>query len=114
MSVLIVDDDVEDSGESFALLLSNVSGARLGDEGAAGVINNKEDVLAGFTLVDAASGTDVGSLTDGTEVALDDPANGQYGVRVETAPETTRAEAFRLARPAIPDANHTRPHRREV
>ena len=86
VSVPIVDDPVEDSGESFALLLSNVSGARLGVERAAGLIYNHEDVLAGFTLVDAASGTDVGSLTDGTEVTLDAPATGQYGVRVETIP----------------------------
>ena len=86
VSVPIVDDTVEDSGESFALLLSNVSGARLGVERAAGLIYNTEDVIAGFTLVDAASGTDVGSLTDGTEVTLDAPATGQYGVRVETIP----------------------------
>ena len=86
VSVPIVDDTVEDSGESFALLLSNVSGARLGVERAAGLIYNHEDVLAGFTLVDAAAGTDVGSLTDGTEVTLDAPATGQYGVRVETRP----------------------------
>ena len=87
VSVPIVDDTVDDSGESFALLLSNVSGARLGVERAAGLIFNHEDVLAGFTLVDVAAGTDVGSLTDGTEVTLDAPATGQYGVRVETIPE---------------------------
>ena len=86
VSVPIVDDTVEDSGESFALLLSNVSGARLGVERTAGLIFNHEDVLAGFTLVDVAAGTDVGSLTDGTEVTLDAPATGQYGVRVETIP----------------------------
>ncbi len=86
VSVPIVDDDAEGSGKSFALLLSNVSGARLGDEGTAGMIYNEEDVLAGFTLVDAAA-ADVGSLADGAEVMLDDPANGQYGVREETVPE---------------------------
>ena len=87
VSVPIVDDDVEDSGEEFALLLSNVSGTRLGDEGAAGVIFNEEDVLAGFTLVDASSGTDVGSLADGTEVTLDDPANGSFGIVARAAPD---------------------------
>ena len=87
VSVPIVDDTVEDSGEWFWLRLSNVSGALLGDEYAGGWIYNHEDVVAGFTLVDAASGTDVGSLVDGTEVTLADPANGQYGVRVETLPE---------------------------
>ena len=42
VSVRINDDDVEDSGEVFALLLSDPAGARLGDEGAAGVIYNDE------------------------------------------------------------------------
>ena len=87
VSVPIVDDTVEDSREKFWLLLSNVSGARLGVERTYGVIYNHEDVLAGFTLVDAAAGTDVGWLADGTEVTLDAPATGQYGVRVETLPE---------------------------
>ena len=85
--VPIVDDAVEDSGESFWLRLSNVSGARLGVERATGLIYNEEDVVAGFTLVDAASGTDVGALADGTQVTLDDPATGQYGFRVETTPD---------------------------
>ena len=87
VSVPIVDDAVEDSGEWFWLRLSNVSGALLGDKYAGGWIYNHEDVVAGFTLVDAASGTDVAALTDGTEVTLDAPATGQYGVRVETLPE---------------------------
>ena len=78
---------MEDSGEWFRLRLSNVSGALLGDKYAGGWIYNQEDVVAGFTLVDAASGTDVAALTDGTEVTLDAPATGQYGVRVETLPE---------------------------
>ena len=51
------------------------------------MIYNHEDVLAGFTLVDAAAGRDVGWLADGTEVTLDAPATGQYGVRAETLPE---------------------------
>ena len=86
VSVPIFDDQVEDSGEFFQLLLSNVHNARLGDEGAAGVIYNHEDVVAGFTLVDAAAGTDVASLADSTEVALDDPANGSYGIVAQAAP----------------------------
>ena len=78
---------MEDSREKFWLLLSNASGALLGVERTYGVIYNHEDVLAGFTLVDAAAGRDVGWLADGTEVTLDAPATGQYGVRVETLPE---------------------------
>ena len=90
VSVEINDDDVEDSGEVFVLLLSNVApddGARLGDEGAAGTIYNDEDVFGGFTLVDAASGTDVGAIEDGATVTLDDPANGSYGIVAGTAPD---------------------------
>ena len=45
-SVPIIDDDVEDNGEEFAVLLSNVSAAQLGDTGARGIIYNEEDVLA--------------------------------------------------------------------
>ncbi|WP_420635722.1 Calx-beta domain-containing protein [Candidatus Palauibacter sp.] len=86
VSVPIVDDAVEDSGEWFWLRLSNVSGALLGDKYAGGWIYNHEDVVAGFTLVDAASGTDVGSLADGTEVTLADPANGRYGIVAQAAP----------------------------
>ena len=41
--------------------------------------------LTGFTLVDAGSATDHGALVDGGTVTLDDPANGNFGVRVETA-----------------------------
>ena len=86
VSVPIVDDAVEDSGEWFWLRLSNVSGALLGDKYAGGWIYNHEDVVAGFTLVDAASGTDVGWLADGTDVTLADPANGRYGIVAQAAP----------------------------
>ena len=86
VSVPVVDDDVEDSGEEFALLLSHVSGARLGDEGAAGVIYNEEDVLGGFTLVDE-SGTEIAALGDGTAVTLDDPATGSFGIVARAAPD---------------------------
>ena len=85
VSVPVVDDAVEDSGEEFALLLSNVSGARLGDEGAIGVIYNEEDVLGSFTLMDE-SGTEIAALGDGTAVTLDDPANGRYGIVAQMAP----------------------------
>ena len=40
--------------------------------------------LAGFTLVDASDQTVVGILTDGTALTLEDPANGSYGIRVDT------------------------------
>ena len=87
VEVPIVDDAVEDSGESFALILSQPSGARLRRGGAYGIIRNTEDVLLGFTLVDAAAGTELGVLADGAELMLADPSNRSFGVRVEAAPE---------------------------
>ena len=44
-------------------------------------------VLAGFVLVDAESGTDLGPVGDGATVRVADPAGGSYDVRVETAAE---------------------------
>ena len=42
--------------------------------------------LTGFTLLDASSQTALATLADGVAVELDAPANGNYGVRVETEP----------------------------
>ena len=88
VSVPIIDDAVEDSGEEFILRLSYASGALIARAGAFGTITNTEESLTGFTLVDAATETDIGGVDDGDTVTLDDPADGQYGIRVETAPET--------------------------
>ena len=41
--------------------------------------------LAGFTLVDAATGLDVGTIANGSSFALPDPANGSWGIRAEAA-----------------------------
>ena len=43
-------------------------------------------VLAGFVLVDAESGADLGAVADGATVRVADPAGGSYDFRVETAP----------------------------
>ena len=88
VSVPIIDDAVEDSGESFSLLLGDVSGAHLSRAGGLGTIYNREDILSGFTLVSAASGTDLGPLEHGATVTLDDPVNGEYGIRTQTVPDT--------------------------
>ena len=42
-------------------------------------------VLAGFVLVDAASGADLGAVADGATVRVADPSGGSYDFRVETA-----------------------------
>ena len=88
VSVPIIDDAVEDSGEEFILRLSNASGALIARAGAFGTITNTEESLTGFTLVNAATETDIGGVDDGDTVTLDDPADGQYGIRVETIPDT--------------------------
>ena len=92
VSVPIIDDAVEDSGEEFILRLSNASGALIARAGAFGTITNTEESLTGFTLVNAATETDIGGVDDGDTVTLDDPADGQYGIRVETAPKNRREQ----------------------
>ena len=81
VTVPIIDDTVPDNGETFKLVLSNVSGAKLADAEAVGTILNTETpVLTGFTLVNAETGSDVGAIDDGGVLTLDDPANGSYGL----------------------------------
>ena len=88
VSVPIIDDAVEDSGEEFILQLSNASGALIARAGAFGTITNTEESLTGFTLVNAATETDVGPIDHDSTVELTDPTNGQYGIRVDTVPDT--------------------------
>ena len=68
-------------GGGFKLVLSNASGAKLGDAEAVGTILNTETpVLTGFMLVNAETGSDIGAIDDGGMLTLDDPANGSYGL----------------------------------
>ncbi len=91
VSVPIVDDTEADSGETFTLTLDNVNATEfvdIVDATATGTILNDEapaGPLTGFTLVDASTNTDVGTIADGGTFTLSDPANGSYGVRVETS-----------------------------
>ena len=81
VTVPIIDDTVPDNGETFKLVLSNVSGAVLADAEAVGTILNTETaVLTGFTLVNAETGSDIGAIDDSGMLTLDDPANGSYGL----------------------------------
>ncbi len=62
-------------------------------------------VLAGFVLVDAESGTDLGPVGDGATVRLKDPAGGSYDLRVETAAEAgVGSVRLALAGPGEDDA----------
>ena len=50
------------------------------------VILDADTALAGFVLVDTASGADLGPVADGATVRVADPAGGSYDFRAETAP----------------------------
>ena len=89
VSVTVVDDSLEDSGETFTLLLSNPSGAALARSGAIGTIYNEETLITGFTLVDHASDSDPETLSDGQTITLSNPANGQYGFQANPEAEAT-------------------------
>ena len=74
VSVTIIDDEVEDSGETFALVLSEPSGGSLGDTEATGTIRNTEG------SVSEPSGEDLPANTATTgEVAVGEAATGNIG-----------------------------------
>ena len=104
--VPIADDGEEDSGETFRLVLSNVTGsdanngaAVLGDAQAVATILNSERepaALTGFTLVDAGTNGDLMVLADGVTVPLGELLAASYGIRAEmsagAAPGSVRLE----------------------
>ena len=76
VSVTIIDDTVEDSGETFTLALSDPSGGTLGDTEATGTIFNTEPPPA-RTSVSEADGEDLPADTTTTgEVAVGGSATG--------------------------------------
>ena len=94
--VPIADDDEEDSGETFRLVLSNPTGsdanngrAVLGDaEAVATILNSEQEPapLTGFTLVDAGTNDDLMLLADGVTVRLGELLAASYGIRAEMSP----------------------------
>ena len=65
------------------------AGGRDADLGHPGIAAETEEteapaVLTGFTLVNLSTVTS-GALVDGAELSFEDPANGNFGIRVETA-----------------------------
>ena len=74
VSVPIIDDSVEDDGETFTLTLSNASGARIVDAEATGTIRNTEEAnapfVAGVELVADASGDGAWSAGEAIEARL--------------------------------------------
>ena len=104
--VPIADDDEEDSGETFRLVLSNPTGsdanngaAVLGDaEAVATILNSEQEPapLTGFTLVDAGTNDDLMLLADGATVRLGELLASSYGIRANlgtgAAPGSVRLE----------------------
>ena len=104
--VPIADDDEEDSGETFRLVLSNPTGsdanngrAVLGDaEAVATILNSEQEPapLTGFTLVDAGTNGDLMLLADGATVRLGELLASSYGIRANlgtgAAPGSVRLE----------------------
>ena len=94
--VPIADDNEEDTGETFSLLLSNPTGsdanngaAVLGDaEAVATILNSEQEAaeLTGFTLVDAGTNGDLMALADGATVRLGELLASSYGIRAEMSP----------------------------
>ena len=94
--VPIADDNEEDTGETFRLLLSNPTGsdanngaAVLGDaEAVATILNSEREAaeLTGFTLVDAGTNGDLMALADGSTVRLGELLASSYGIRAEMSP----------------------------
>ena len=94
--VPVVDDDEEDSGETFGLVLSSPTGrdanngaAMLGDaEAEATILNTEREVasLTGFTLVDAGTNADLMLLANGSTVELGELLASSYGIRAEMGP----------------------------
>ena len=92
VSVPILADTVADDGEKFTLMLSNATGADIHDGDAVGTIRDMPVVgsgpLTGFMLVDGASGTDLGAITEGAALTLPDP-HGGYRITVGTTADSS-------------------------
>ena len=86
VSVPTTEDRADEEDETFTLTLSSPANATLGNATATGMIEDDDPApLTGFTLVDAGTNTDIGLIANGGSFTLDDPANGSYGIRAETA-----------------------------
>ena len=79
VAVTIIDDEVEDSGETFTLVLSDPSGGLLGNTEATGTIFNTESTL---TMSEPAGGDLPGNTTTAGRVTVGD--NGSVTGNIET------------------------------
>ena len=94
VSVPITDDAVEDSGETFKLLLINANGADLADAEATGTIRNDDDVstlkVVRFAVADAEA-TEANDATLDFVVTLNQPVAERVTVDFKTSDGTATA-----------------------
>ncbi|MDE0521019.1 MAG: fibronectin type III domain-containing protein [Boseongicola sp.] len=92
VSVPILADSVADDGERFALTLTGSSGAQIIDGEGLGTIRDTSSPTDGpltrLMLVDAASGTNLGTIVTGTTLTLPDP-QGSYRIEAATSAGAT-------------------------
>ena len=91
VAVAVLADTVIEGSETVKFWLDAVHGMateQVTDAHAVGTILPPEDdvdPLQTFTLVNATTDTNVGTIAAGGTFTLDDPANGSYGIVVDTA-----------------------------
>ena len=90
VSVPVVDDTVEDDGETFTVTLSNASGATIADAQATGTIHNTETDPSGLSVADAEATEEEDAALDFV-VTLDPAASGTVTVDYATADGTATA-----------------------
>ena len=89
VSVAIVDDSVEDDGETFTLTLSNASGATIADASATGTIRNTEETPGDPALTASFSG--MPTEHDGQSAFS---FRVEFSEDIETSYQTLRDESF--------------------
>ena len=79
----------DDVGQTIKVRVSFTDDAGNGESltsAATAAVAAKPNPLTGSTVVDVSDQTVLGTLADGGTLTLDDPANGSYGIQVNTEP----------------------------
>ena len=109
VAVALLDDAVEDDGETLRLVLSDVSGAVLADGEATGTIRNHEGAPGGIAPVEAGDGTRVATLSV-ADARVEEAANAVLAFRLildRAAPGTVRVDYATADGTAVAGADYT-------
>ena len=87
VSVTVLGDDVDEPDETFTVLLSNASGARIGDEGATGTITDDDDPPTATLVLTPDTIAENGGVSTVT-ATLDHPSSQDTTLTVTAAPES--------------------------